>query len=412
MRCLFVVLSLLVLPILPATAQEWMPIDLGITATLRAIEQGSTPVRYLVGDGGYVAQSDEAFTGWTPVDVGTSVDLHTVIQPAPGQVWVSGSGGVVRVRDGTSAWNVRDVPDPAQRYVLFARDAGSVLAVGSEGSIWETADGGVSWMLRDSGTTAGLHAGIWTTGGGYVVGDGGLILKSADEGATWMPLPSETTENLYAIEQAGFQGSGLVAVGANGTILTSDDDGATWAFRATGTTATLRAVVRRREGFGSHLVFGDGGTVLRSFSGATSWCSLETGVTTDFYTGLMQTDVTLYLAAGAEGVLLRTETGGGTCATVANETETVSAGSALSAVWPNPARDEATLTFRADRPQRVTAVVFDVQGRRIAEAFAGEVAARAVVPVTLDVRGLAPGAYVVRVRGEGFEESRRFIVVR
>src|SRR5690606_27218550 len=75
MRCLFVVLSLLVLPILPATAQEWMPIDLGTTATLRAIEQGSTPVRYLVGDGGYVAQSDEAFTGWTPVDVGTSVDL-------------------------------------------------------------------------------------------------------------------------------------------------------------------------------------------------------------------------------------------------------------------------------------------------------------------------------------------------
>lgn len=410
MRCLFVVLSLLVLPILPVSAQDWTPVDLGTTVTLRAIGQGDFPVRYLVGDEGYVSLSDVTFAVWTPIDVGTSADLTTVIHPDSGQVWIGGRGGVVRVLDAGGEWDARDVPDTAQDYVLFARDNGEVLAAGSGGSIWKTTDAGLSWTLQDSGTATTLHAGIGAAGGDYVVGDGGLILKSTDEGATWAPLPSGTTENLYAIELAGFQGSWLAAVGANGTILTSDDDGATWILRVSGTTATLRALVRRGESFGSHLAFGDGGTVLRSASGFTSSCSLATGVTTDFYTGLMQTDVTIYLAAGEDGVLLRTELTGGPCVTVANEPE-ATAGFALSAVSPNPARGTATLTLRAAREQRVTAEVFDLLGRRVTTLFEGP-ATTAPLALTLDARRLRTGFYIVRVRGEHFIAARRVTVVR
>ncbi len=47
-------------------------------------------------------------------------------------------------------------------------------------------------------------------------------------------------------------------------------------------------------------------------------------------------------------------------------------GSALTlAVFPNPARDAATVRFSLDAPQRVTLAVFDVLGRRVLAADLG-----------------------------------------
>ena len=413
MRCLFVVLSLLVLPSFPVTAQEWTPIDLGTTVTLRAFQQSGNG-RYLVGDGGSVWLSDLSYTAWTPEDVGTTADLHSVVRLFfGGTIWTSGRSGVVRMRDDTGTWHVRDIPDPTQDYLVFEQvDVdGVALAGGSGGSIWKTTDFGLNWTLQDSGVTTSLHGGAGTfatTTRDYFVGDDGLILRSTNGGSAWMPMPSGTTEDLFAIEEIPSNGSGFVAAGANGTILITSDGGVTWEPRVSGTTETLRAL--SRSGPGDFLAAGDGGTVLRTFNSGAMWCAIETGVNTNLYAAMMLTP-THYLVAGENGVLLRTETGGGGCVSVANEPETA-VGYALSAVWPNPAHDEAMLTLRVERPQRVTAEVFDVQGRRIVEAFAGEVAARAAVPVMLDVRGLAAGTYVVRVRGEGFEENRRFVVVR
>lgn len=413
MRCPFVVLPLLVVSILPATAQEWTPIDLGTTVTLRAFQQSGNG-RYLVGDGGSVWLSDLSYTVWTPEDVGTAADLRSVVRLFfGGTIWAGGRGGVVRMRDGTGVWHVRDIPDPTQDYVVVEQiDVdGVVLAGGSGGSIWKSTDLGLNWTIQDSGVTTSLHGGAGTfatTTRDYFVGNDGLILRSTSGGSAWMPLPSGTTEDLFAIEVIPSNGSGFVAAGANGTILITSDGGATWAPRVSGTTETLRAL--SRSGPGDFLAAGDGGTLLRSFNSGATWCVIGTSVNTNFFAAMMLSP-THYLVAGENGVLLRTETGGGGCVTVANEPE-AAVGYALSAVWPNPAHDEATLTLRVERPQRVTAEVFDLGGRRVAEVFAREVAARIVVPITLDVQAMAPGAYLVRVRGSAFEESRSMVVVR
>ena len=110
---------------------------------------------------------------------------------------------------------------------------------------------------------------------------------------------------------------------------------------------------------------------------------------------------------------MRTETGQtDTCVPVASEPEVPPANFALSAIWPNPVRSEATLSFRVDESQHVTVEVFDPRGRRVAEAFVGEATPGIVIPVRLDASKFAPGAYVVRVRGDAFEESRRMVVIR
>ena len=410
MSRLFLTLFLLISVFRATAAQDWTVVPLGIEVTLRDID-GGFPDHYLVGDVGYVATSDGTLETWTPVNIGTVVDLLGVIRPASTEVWISGAGGIVRVRNVGGTWDMRDIPDALQDYVIFTRGSGQALVAGSGGSVWKSENAGEDWELQSSGVTTPLHDGIGgTSGDGFIVGDGGLILKTTDLGATWSPLPSGTTEDLFAVQ---YIAAGAVEVaGANGVILTSDDAGSTWTPRASGTPTTLRGLSTSGQDTNWHLAVGDDGVALRTTDNGETWCSMDVGVTTNFYAASMATNE-LYVAAGENGVMMRTETGSSdTCTVVANEPETPPVGYALSAIWPNPVRSEATLSFRVDEPQYVTVEVFDMLGRLIAEAFVGVATPGIVIPVRLDASRFVPGAYVVHVRGASFEESRRMIVTR
>ena len=82
----------------------------------------------------------------------------------------------------------------------------------------------------------------------------------------------------------------------------------------------------------------------------------------------------------------------------------------LSEPSPNPAADRATLALTVPAPERVHAVVLDATGREVGVVFEGTVADAATI--TVDTRGLAAGAYVIRVAGESFSAARRLSVAR
>ena len=85
---------------------------------------------------------------------------------------------------------------------------------------------------------------------------------------------------------------------------------------------------------------------------------------------------------------------------------------ALGAPRPNPSSGRSTLALSVDAAQAVRAVVIDALGREVAVVFEGALAPGAETTLTLDTARLAPGAYVVRVVGETFAESRRMTVAR
>ena len=84
----------------------------------------------------------------------------------------------------------------------------------------------------------------------------------------------------------------------------------------------------------------------------------------------------------------------------------------VSAAFPNPASDRATLRVEVREAQDVTVEVFDVMGRRVALLHDGPMAAGQQNTVTFATGALAPGAYVVRVRGEAFQTTRRVTLAR
>ena len=145
-----------------------------------------------------------------------------------------------------------------------AYGAGLHVAVGEDGAILTSPDG-MTWTIRDSGTTADLNGITWG-GGQFVAGGYGTILTSPD-GVTWTERNPGITAFIEGITWGGGQ---YVAVGT--TILTSPD-GMTWTQRDSGTTYGLRAITWG----GSQFVAVGDGPVLTSPDGVT-WTARVSGI--------------------------------------------------------------------------------------------------------------------------------------
>lgn len=84
----------------------------------------------------------------------------------------------------------------------------------------------------------------------------------------------------------------------------------------------------------------------------------------------------------------------------------------LTAVRPNPFEASASFTLAVRDAGTVSVALFDALGRRVATIFDGELAAGTAHAFAVDGTNLASGAYVLRVEGDGFAESRRITLLR
>ncbi len=125
-------------------------------------------------------------------------------------------------------------------YGIAAANTQVAWAVGYQGAIWATANGG-GWAPQTSGTGASLNDVVAVdVNTAWIVGDSGTILKTTDGGATWLPQTSNTVENLRRI--AAFDANHAWAVGTNGLIVHTSDGGTTWTRQLSGTSATLMGI--------------------------------------------------------------------------------------------------------------------------------------------------------------------------
>jgi murein DD-endopeptidase MepM/ murein hydrolase activator NlpD len=83
---------------------------------------------------------------------------------------------------------------------------------------------------------------------------------------------------------------------------------------------------------------------------------------------------------------------------------------ALSHSFPNPTAGAARFTLRLEASEHVRATVYDLLGRPVALVYDGPLAAG--TETSLEVAGLASGAYVLQVIGETFSAHRAVTVAR
>ncbi|MDP1772820.1 MAG: P-loop NTPase fold protein [Methylobacter sp.] len=141
-------------------------------------------------------------------------------------------------------------------------------AVGLNGIILATDNGGQSWQQQQSSVATTLYAVQFTDlQHGWVAGSDGVILVTDNVGQSWRPQQSGVTTALAAVQFADPQHGW--AVGENGVILATDNGGQSWQPQQSGATILFKAVQFTDPQHG--WVVGSDGIILATDNGGTTW---------------------------------------------------------------------------------------------------------------------------------------------
>ena len=177
-------------------------------------------------------------------------------------VWIVGTGGVILYRT-AEGWGRAETPISDEVWGIGGSTPGDLVAVGQNGIILGSADGGLTWQREESPTGRTLFA-VTSDGAGRMVavGSGGTIVVR--EAGEWRLAASPTTATLFDL-RAGGAGE-FVAVGDGGTVI--EGDGSVWhRVPVAGVSENLRGVVGRP---GHRIAVGWYGAVLVESGGWTT----------------------------------------------------------------------------------------------------------------------------------------------
>ncbi len=159
-------------------------------------------------------------------------------------------------------------------------------AVGGEGYIVKTIDGGDTWQpltLQNARTASGVIFSISdlsfvSVPTGYIVGNEGTIFKTIDAGKTWLQL---TVNNAGGnITSVYFTSSDIGYISdANGKIFKTMNGGITWDLLTTGITTPITKILFMDANTGWFT--GTGGIIKKTTDAGITWTSQTTSVTTN-----------------------------------------------------------------------------------------------------------------------------------
>lgn len=171
--------------------------------------------------------------------------------------------------------------------VAFAPDGLTGIAVGHEGWILRSSDGGWSWseaaFEEKNGeplmSVANLPGGRWIAVGAF-----GRALQSGDGGKTWspLPLPPSGVEDKHLNRIVGSpDGQYWLIVGERGLVLHSSDQGTNWTVVEPFYNGSFYNAVALRSG--GWLVYGMRGHIYRTASETATWQRVEVGAPVSFF---------------------------------------------------------------------------------------------------------------------------------
>jgi photosystem II stability/assembly factor-like uncharacterized protein len=221
--------------------------------------------------------------------------------PARATGWaVGGNGLVIRSADGGQSWTSSPGATATLNAVHFVSDNVG-WAVGNGGIAIQTTDGGDHWSQTSPGSLNLNGVFFIDENQGWMVGDAGKVLRTTNGGATWV-TSTPTTVALYDVF---FLNENLGWVVGKGMVLRTTNGGALWS-HASPSSETLRGVHFANALLGCAV--GNNGVVLRSTDGGVSWTS-SAPTPSDLYSLQFVSPSTAW-AVGEAGAILKSSDGG------------------------------------------------------------------------------------------------------
>ena len=219
-----------------------------------------------------------------------------------GDVWVSGSSG--KILSIAADGKISRLATPTERTLqdIAVWDARHAVAVGNDGVILHSADGGQHWQAAQDvprSEVANKLNRVRVAPGGLAIATGemGALLISRDHGQSWQRLREE--EDVAWNDVAILDGGRLLVVGEFGRILLSDDQGQSWEEIASPVPASLMSVQFRDALNG--VAVGLEGALLVTRDGGRQWDSVALGIGDHLFDVLWDAGNGRWFASGALG---------------------------------------------------------------------------------------------------------------
>ena len=268
---------------------------LSIAVVLLAIAASALSV-LLPGNGGFPAPLDRIL-------------LLDAARAGKRLVAVGERGRILISDDDARTWRYASSPTEATLTAVCFFDQTHGWAVGHDGVILRSRDGGASWQLtRFAPEDNAPLLDVWfqDAAHGFAIGAYGTALETSDGGSTWNPIRvGEGDRHLNAI--AGTPDGRILIVGESGTVLRSEDGGRIWRKLASPYVGSFFGVVVLPDG--SPFIFGMRGNTFRGAPDGQSWRAVKTGTDASLQGGDVTADGEIFLVGG-EGAILASRDGG------------------------------------------------------------------------------------------------------
>lgn len=270
----------------------------------------------------------------TPSPIERRDRFYGVSVPTTEVVWAAGSAGkIVRSQDGGRSWIRQETHTRANLQGIASWDGENAVAVGNDGLILFTRDGGDHWETATVPATSNPNKLFRVRIFGetaWAVGEFNALLRSDDHGATWSRVLPEQDRAWNDITFVGEQGW---LVGEFGAVMKSEDGGLNWSAIAgepSEAGSSLMSVAFRDDVHG--VAAGLSGTLLATDDGGQSWQRVPAFTREHLYSVVW--DEERWLAVGDKGLMVtgsadasRWETGRVAAGDVSWRTQVVRAGS-------------------------------------------------------------------------------------
>lgn len=258
-------------------------------------------------------------------------------------------------------------------YSIYFTNNNNGWAVGFEGTILKTTDGGTNWSFQTSGTTEWLNSVHFADSDtGWTVGLFGKILNTTDGGTNWITQTSGTSAWLRSVHFEDNNKGWAVGGGGFGypappsIILNTTDGGENWNSQTSGTFATLSSVHFTDNNTG--WAVGSGGTILHTTNGGVSFIEEE-------------------------------------------EIDEIPTNYILSQNYPNPFNPSTKIRYSVPQSSQVVIKVFDILGREI-ETLVNEEKLAGEYEIEFNASELGSGVYFYKLQAGSFVETKKMILLK
>jgi photosystem II stability/assembly factor-like uncharacterized protein len=223
--------------LLESSPGKWEKIDTGDEARLFSISVNSGGLAVAVGEFGKVLKSEDGGHTWSSAapdwsafadqeSFGTGEpNMYSAHVSESGEITIAGEyGAMLRSNDRAATWQVLRPVKPGAATIfatyLVPAGQGSSFAVGQEGEMLHSSDGGASWAQCDMPTKSNF-LGVTAAPDGHVVITGmRVMMQSRNAGMSWEPIEEgDTTTDWYQAVRTDSSTGKIIAVGHAGRII-------------------------------------------------------------------------------------------------------------------------------------------------------------------------------------------------